>query len=56
MLRDPGTSRIGGENLFEHPPFPDAVPPEVASGADKGLADEAAFDATFRQWTEQRRR
>lgn len=47
---------IGGENMFDHPRFPESVPPAVASVAEKGLADEAAFEATLRTWLEQRRR
>jgi hypothetical protein len=42
--------------MFDHPRFPDAVPPAVASVAEKALADEAAFETRLRDWMEQQRR
>ena len=47
---------IGGENMFDQPRFPDAVPPAVAAVAEQALAEEAAFEARLHDWMEQQRR
>jgi creatinine amidohydrolase len=41
---------VRGENMFEHPRFPEAIPAPVASVTEKALANEADFDATLEAW------
>ena len=46
---------VRGENLFVHPRFPDAVPPEVAPSIEKALAGETSYEGQLASWLERRR-
>ena len=46
---------VRGENLFVHPRFPDAVPPEVAPSIEKALAGETSYEGQLASWLERRK-
>ncbi len=47
---------VRGENMFDHPRFPEAVPEAVAPVTDAALAKEAAFGAALDEWLLRRSR
>jgi creatinine amidohydrolase len=47
---------VGGENMFRHPRFPEAIPAPAVGVTEKALANEAAFEATLETWLQQRQR
>ena len=47
---------VRGENMFAHARIPETVPADVASFLEKGVANEAAFEANLENWVAQRRK